>query len=97
MIDHPFSFCVRPIGLEPTRRNHQILSLARLPIPPRALFVGAKVRIFYDLTKFSASYSFSAKAHKQRTGRGFTAVPRFKLKQPIKEIDFLFHSLSYEE
>ena len=28
-------FLVRATGLEPARRGHQILSLARLPIPPR--------------------------------------------------------------
>lgn len=37
----PFDFSmklVRLTGLEPARRRHQILSLARLPIPPQPLF-----------------------------------------------------------
>ena len=35
---HFFDFLtVRMTGLEPARHKHQILSLARLPIPPQAL------------------------------------------------------------
>ena len=53
-------FCmkVRLTGLEPARRKHQILSLARLPIPPQARFypsshkkAGAKVIIFIHSAK----------------------------------------------
>ena len=44
---------VRLTGLEPARREHQILSLARLPIPPQALLLGldTKVHIYFHSDK----------------------------------------------
>ena len=43
---------VRLTGLEPARREHQILSLARLPIPPQALLLGLDVLDRLDVLEF---------------------------------------------
>ena len=53
-----FPLKVRLTGLEPARREHQILSLARLPIPPQARIdeVGAKLhKTFHSAKSFRAN------------------------------------------
>ena len=46
---------VRLTGLEPARREHQILSLARLPIPPQALLLGLDVLDRLDVLEFQGT------------------------------------------
>ena len=52
----PEHFCLRKMGLEPTRRyRHKILSLARLPVP----ILPHKALINHELTLFPRKILFS--------------------------------------
>ena len=83
-------FLVRVSGVEPAREAHQILSLARLPIPPYPRVVVANFTpLHWPVRPISAPFRCSSSRLETRFGSlwspvGFRAAPRFLFLRRIR-------------